>query len=60
MEYKLSRQEDWRVLNPYQHAYLLLDNSELDAESVLDFRRKFEVYLRNSIASKTMLERGET
>jgi len=48
MEYSLARDEQVRVLNPYQSAYLLLDNgraSDDDGQCVQSFRAKFDEFL---------------
>jgi len=46
MEYNLARDEQARVLNPYQNAYLLLDNGrEEPMDCVHEFRKQFDDYL---------------
>jgi hypothetical protein len=51
MEYKLAREEHTRILNPYQSAYLLLDNGTRNPDnSVLEFRAHMDKFF----ASKTV------
>lgn len=51
MEYKLAREEHTRILNPYQSAYLLLDNGTRNIDdSVLQFRADLNRFL----AAKTV------
>ena len=46
MEYNLARDEHARILNPYQSAYLLLDNGRgNEEECVLSFRSQFDQFL---------------
>jgi len=46
MEYNLARDENARLLNPYQHAYLLLDNGrDKPLDCAHDFRKQFDHYL---------------
>jgi len=46
MEYNLARDEQTRVLNPYQSAYLLLDNGREDStDCVQSFRRDFDKFM---------------
>ena len=46
MEYNLARDEQTRVLNPYQSAYLLLDNGREDpADCVQTFRRDLDKFM---------------
>jgi len=46
MEYNLARDEQTRVLNPYQSAYLLLDNGcEDQRDCVQIFRKDFDKFM---------------
>ena len=46
MEYKLARDEHARVLNPYQNAYLLLDNGHEEPQQCVEtFRTRLDNYL---------------
>ena len=46
MEYNLARDENERMLNPYQHAYLLLDNGrDKPLDCAHDFHKQFDHYL---------------
>jgi len=58
MEYNLARDEQRRVLNPYQSAYLLLDNGcgrEDAGHCVQAFRAQFDNFLSgiNTLGSGT-------
>jgi len=49
MEYNLAREEQTKVLNPYQSAYLLLDNGrKVPGHCVQKFRALFD----NSLSRK--------
>jgi len=46
MEYNLARDEQTRVLNPYQSAYLLLDNGRENPEDcVQTFRKQLDKFM---------------
>jgi len=57
MEYLLARDEQSKVLNPYQSAYLLLDNGlDHDAGNIVhNFRSQFDDHL----SDVTMFENGK-
>lgn len=61
MEYKLSQEENSRVLNPYQAVYLLLDNGLSEGgDCALRFRRKFERFIKETAAKQMRSLEGYT